>query len=97
MARFRYKGVVVSGEVTDADGAVMPNIIESTDVYGYTFNKRTYTEVPDDAMVKGYGRRLDRDEAKLVATKVRIIDKLAENREFEMHAEDRAKYEEKAA
>ena len=48
MAKFRYLGKSVAGEVEDEHGNIVPNILESTDVYGHTFHSRRYTEVSED-------------------------------------------------
>ena len=76
MAFFRYKGVVIDGEVTNEDGTVLPNIKRSTQAFGFAFTDKKYTEVPDDAVaysVMGVDRLtgkisiFDRRSGKLVA------------------------------
>lgn len=84
MAKFRYKGVVVDGEVEEENGMMVPNIKRSIEAYGYKFNSKTYTEVPDDASFNA--RILDRIQEKLVPAKVSIVEKLRNNREFEEQA-----------
>lgn len=82
MAKFRYLGKVVRGEISDEHGNVIPDISDSIDAYGHTFHSRTYTEVEEDSIaVKG--RRLDRDLGKLVAYEVTVVEKLRNNSHFE--------------
>ena len=82
MAEFRYKGVVVAGERADDDGVVVPNVLESVEMYGFTLHKRKYTEVPEDAIAVS-GRRLNRDEGRLERYKVSVVEKLRGNPEVE--------------
>ena len=75
----------MDGEKEDANGNVVPNILTSIDAFGFRFNAKTYTEVPDDA-VAYTARVLDRVEGKLTPAKVLVVDKLRGNREFEEKA-----------
>lgn len=89
MPEFRYKGVVVNGEIEAENGMKIPNIERSIEAFGFKFNGKTYTEVPDDA-VAYTARVLDRAEGKLIPTKVLVVDKLRGNREFEERTAEKA-------
>lgn len=82
MGKFRYKGVVVSGEKEDRDGNIVPNVVDSTELFGFKFNKRTYTVVPEDK-VAYMGRVFDFETQRRKPSPVMVVDKLRANSHFE--------------
>ena len=82
MASFRYLGAVVVGEVDDGLGMVLPNIVREIQLYGFEFNNKTYTEVPDNAVAQT-ARVLDRGLGRLVEKTIYVVDKLRGNNHFE--------------
>ena len=79
---FRYLGKSVVGEKTDEHGNVMPDIRESVTAYGFEFHARKYTKVPVDAKCSGtwhFNKRTRKHEY----IEPLVVDKLANNREFQ--------------
>lgn len=85
MAKFRYKGATVHGEKADGDGNIVPNIVESTEVYGYQFHKKSYTEVPDD-QVAYYAQVMNNETGARSRQPCLVVDKLRANSHFEEQA-----------
>ena len=93
MAKFRYKGKVVAGEIEDDDGNIIPNIVSSVEMYGFKFSSKNYTEIPDDK-VAYIGRVLNYKTGTRDRTPVTVADKLRGNNHFEEKVEPKS---EKAA
>lgn len=85
---FRYTGVTVMGEKEDERGNVIPNIVKSTELWGFTFGEKNYTSVPGDAIAY-HSDVLNKVTRKREPTPVYVVDKLRGNSHFEERKADK--------